>query len=49
VGGVTYINVINRVTDELNLANEKKTTVYFRRAEIDDEVCGLRREGRRRR
>jgi hypothetical protein len=26
---VTYINVIYRVTNELNLLNEKKTKVYF--------------------
>jgi hypothetical protein len=34
VSGVTYINVIYRVTNELNLSNEKKTKVYFHPAEI---------------
>ena len=34
MSGVTYIDVIYRVTKELNLSNEKKTKVYFHRAEI---------------
>jgi hypothetical protein len=38
-GGVTYINVINQVTSELNLPNEKKTKVYFHRPEIGGCRC----------
>lgn len=34
MSGVTYINVIYRVTNELNLSNEKKTKVYFHPAKI---------------
>jgi hypothetical protein len=34
------MNVIYRVTDELNLPNEKKTTVYFRPAGNDRRGSG---------
>jgi hypothetical protein len=32
--GVTYIHVVYRVTNELNLPNEKKTMVYFHRRRL---------------